>query len=59
MDVIQDALQRFAANINKLAVALQFKAIRMLVEKTTVFKDRVPIRIYDVPSLEKPTSCRL
>lgn len=52
VDAIQGALQRFAANINKLPVDLQVKAIRTLVEKITVFKDRVTIKVYEVPVVE-------
>ena|GEM_PF-5464038 len=49
VDVIQNALQRFAMFINRLPVELQIKAIRAIVEKITIYKDHVDIKVRETP----------
>jgi len=49
VDVIQGALQRFAMFINRLPVDLQVKAIRAIVEKITIYKDHVNIKVRETP----------
>ncbi|OGS08283.1 MAG: hypothetical protein A2270_10655 [Elusimicrobia bacterium RIFOXYA12_FULL_51_18] len=49
VDVIQGTFQRFAIFINRLPVELQIKAIRLLVERITIFKDHVVVKIFESP----------
>mgnify|MGYP001614906048 CR=1 FL=1 len=43
---IQGTFQRFAVFINRLPVELQVKAIRLLVERITMFKDHVVVKVF-------------
>ena len=49
VDVIQGEFQRFAMFIHKLPVELQIKTIRLLVERITIFKDHITIKVLETP----------
>ena len=49
VDVIQGTFQRFAIFINRLPVDLQIKAIRLLVERITIYKDHVVVKVFESP----------
>ena len=48
VEVIQGAFQRFALLINRLPVDLQGKAIRAIVEKISIYKNRVKIQVPEI-----------
>ena len=49
VDVVQGALQRFATLIYKLPIELQLKIMRTIIEKVTVYKDHIAIKVPEIP----------
>ncbi len=52
VDAIQGALQRFARFIRRIPLALQVQAIRLLVKRVTIWRDRVEAELHEVPVVE-------
>lgn len=49
VDVIQATFQRFALFIYKMPVELQVKILRLLVDRVTIYKDRVTVSVSETP----------
>ena len=49
IDAVQGVFQRFALFIHRIPVELQVQVIRLMVERVTVGKDRIDVKLYELP----------